>query len=151
MGIELLSADNMEEWYFGIQVLGDETVYKGEKFALRIKFGERYPIEYPEVTFVANDQYKPPVHPHIYTNGHVCASILGPEWSPVLNAQSVCITMQSMLASCKKKELYVPRRAPLTHTQAKGQRQLRCACARQPQADALGVPRRCELAPESIS
>ncbi|WOO77211.1 putative ubiquitin-conjugating enzyme E2 W [Vanrija pseudolonga] len=105
MGIELLSAENMEEWFFGISVLGDETVYKGEKFALRIKFGDRYPIEYPEVTFVANDKYKPPVHPHIYTNGHVCASILGPEWSPVLNAVSVCITMQSMLASCKKKEL----------------------------------------------
>lgn len=77
------------------------------------------------------------MHPHIYTNGHVCASILGkstyprphasaprcfsgaqyqllpqewqltagPEWSPVLNAVSICLTMQSMLASCKKKEL----------------------------------------------
>lgn len=56
------------------------------------------------------------MHPHVYTNGHICASILGrceraciaktpgPEWSPVLNAVSVCITMQSMLASCKKKE-----------------------------------------------
>lgn len=104
-GIVLLAADKMDEWFFTIQVLGDETVYKGEVFALRIIFGDRYPIDYPQVTFVANSEYKPPVHPHIYTNGHVCASILGPEWSPVLNAVSICLTMQSMLASCKKKQL----------------------------------------------
>lgn len=43
-------------------------------------------------------------HPHIYTNGHCCVSILSTEWSPVLNVTSVLLTMQSMLASCKKKE-----------------------------------------------
>jgi ubiquitin-conjugating enzyme E2 W len=31
----------------------------------------------------------------------------GNEWSPVLNAVAVCITMQSMLASNKKKERWV--------------------------------------------
>ncbi|ODN92743.1 ubiquitin-conjugating enzyme E2 W [Cryptococcus wingfieldii CBS 7118] len=104
-GIALLSADSMEEWIFTIAVLGDETVYRGEVFALRIKFEDRYPIEVPQVTFIADNEWTPPVHPHIYTNGHICASILGHEWSPVLNAISICITMQSMLASCKKKEL----------------------------------------------
>lgn len=58
-------------------------------------------IESPEVVFVVNDQFKAPVHPHVYTNGHICASILGNEWSPVLNVESVCMTLQSMLASCK--------------------------------------------------
>lgn len=56
---------------------------------------------------------------HVYSNGHVrspssscgkdhnfdfpqiCASILGSEWSPVLTVSAVCITLQSMLASCK--------------------------------------------------
>lgn len=57
---------------------------------------------------------------HVYTNGHVrayppcgalklissshnqiCASILGNEWSPVLSVIAVCVTMQSMLASCR--------------------------------------------------
>ncbi|BEJ12632.1 hypothetical protein CspHIS471_0210920 [Cutaneotrichosporon sp. HIS471] len=104
-GIGLLTAETMREWFFTIRVLGDETVYKGEVFVLRICFDDRYPIDYPQVTFVTNTEYKPPVHPHIYSNGHVCASILGPEWSPVLNAVSICLTMQSMLASCKKKEL----------------------------------------------
>lgn len=58
-------------------------------------------IESPEVVFVVSDKYKPPMHPHVYTNGHICASILGNEWSPVLNVESVCMTLQSMLASCK--------------------------------------------------
>ncbi|OWT39081.1 ubiquitin-conjugating enzyme E2 W [Cryptococcus neoformans] len=102
-GIALLSADSMEEWIFTITVLGDETIYKGEQFALRIKFEDRYPIEVPQVTFVVDDTWKAPIHPHIYSNGHICASILGNDWSPVLNAVSICITMQSMLASNKSK------------------------------------------------
>lgn len=35
------------------------------------------------------------------------SSIAGTEWSPVLNAVAICITMQSMLASNKKKERWV--------------------------------------------
>lgn len=31
----------------------------------------------------------------------ICASILGNEWSPVLSVIAVCVTLQSMLASCK--------------------------------------------------
>ncbi|KAL7423426.1 hypothetical protein Q5752_001006 [Cryptotrichosporon argae] len=103
-GIALVRADDMAVWEFTVAVLGEETVYRGETFALRIRFGERYPIESPVVTFIVDDMYQPPVHPHVYSNGHICASILGEEWSPVLNAISICITMQSMLASCKKKE-----------------------------------------------
>ncbi|ORX38606.1 ubiquitin-conjugating enzyme/RWD-like protein [Kockovaella imperatae] len=103
-GIQLLKADDMETWIFLISVLGDETVYKGETFALKLKFEPGYPIDYPQVTFLSDDQYQPPLHPHVYSNGHICASILGSEWSPVLTALSICITIQSMLASCKKKE-----------------------------------------------
>ncbi|EAL20504.1 hypothetical protein CNBE4240 [Cryptococcus deneoformans B-3501A] len=55
------------------------------------------------VTFVVDDMWQAPIHPHIYSNGHICASILGNDWSPVLNAVSICITMQSMLASNKSK------------------------------------------------
>ena len=31
-------------------------------------------------------------------------SLLGTGWSPVLNTESLCLSIQSMLASCKKKE-----------------------------------------------
>lgn len=58
-------------------------------------------------------------HPHVYSNGHICASILGNEWSPVLTISSVLLTLQSMLASCKQlqrppdNDAYV-KRAPLS-------------------------------------
>ncbi|KAF8320611.1 UBC-like protein [Cantharellus anzutake] len=102
-GIKLLQADDLKTWFLSLEILG-ESLYKGEVFALRFTFGPRYPIESPEVVFVVNDTYQAPIHPHIYSNGHICASILGNEWSPVLNTSSICLTLQSMLASCKKKE-----------------------------------------------
>ncbi|TNY22601.1 ubiquitin-conjugating enzyme/RWD-like protein [Rhodotorula diobovata] len=103
-GCRVLQADNLEEWIVALSVLG-ESVFAGEEFALRFRFSNQYPIDSPEVTFLTSDGFKPPQHPHVYTNGHICASILGSGWSPVLNVQSLLITMQSMLASCKKKEL----------------------------------------------
>ncbi|BGP57203.1 hypothetical protein JCM8202v2_004843 [Rhodotorula sphaerocarpa] len=109
-GCRVIQAENLEEWIIALRVLG-ETVYEGgeslplEEFALRFRFSSQYPIDSPEVTFLNTDEYKPPTHPHVYTNGHICASVLGTGWSPVLNVQSLLLTMQSMLASCKKKEL----------------------------------------------
>ncbi|KAA1468423.1 UBC-like protein [Dentipellis sp. KUC8613] len=103
-GITLLQADDFETWILTVEVLG-ESLYKGETFALMFRFDPQYPISSPAVQFVVNDKFKPPVHPHVYTNGHICASILGSEWSPVLSVIAVCVTIQSMLASCKKKEL----------------------------------------------
>lgn len=39
----------------------------------------------------------------------ICASILGNEWSPVLSVIAVCVTLQSMLASCKVRSIWLPR------------------------------------------
>ncbi|GAA5970711.1 hypothetical protein JCM8115_006004 [Rhodotorula mucilaginosa] len=110
-GCRVVQAENLEEWIIAVRVLG-ETVYEGEEFALasplarnRFRFNSQYPIDSPEVTFLNTDDFSPPTHPHVYTNGHICASVLGSGWSPVLNVQSLLLTMQSMLASCKKKEL----------------------------------------------
>lgn len=151
-GFAIIKAEDFQEWQFSIQVLGN-SLYEGQKFALRFRFSDTYPMESPEVVFMVTDGFKAPIvssksrsgyssqtgiwrkriadsqcfasltdpqqHPHVYSNGHICASILGNEWSPVLNVSSVLLTLQSMLASCKQlqpppdNDAYV-KRAPLS-------------------------------------
>lgn len=75
------------------------TVFAGEKFTLEVKFTPRYPFEAPIVVFTGN----PPMHPHVYSNGHICLSILTDDWSPALSIESICLSILSMLSSCTEK------------------------------------------------
>lgn len=102
-GITLVKADDFMTWFLGLEVLGN-SLYAGEKFLLKFRFDNQYPISSPSVTFVADKDHQAPIHPHVYSNGHICANILGDGWSPVLSVTAVCITLQSMLASCTQKE-----------------------------------------------
>jgi len=103
VGITLVDASDFTKWLFTIQVMG-ESLYQDEVFTLQFRFDPQYPISSPAVQFVVGPDKQSPIHPHVYSNGHICASILGTEWSPVLSVIAVCVTLQSMLASCKKKE-----------------------------------------------
>mmetsp|Transcript_37456 Transcript_37456/g.38142 ORF Transcript_37456/g.38142 Transcript_37456/m.38142 type:complete len:153 (-) Transcript_37456:86-544(-) len=75
------------------------TLYAGEQYTLKITFSNDYPMDSPEILFLT----PAPVHPHIYTNGHICLNILYEDWSPALTVQSVCISILSMLSSCEEK------------------------------------------------
>jgi len=103
VGIELVEAEDFSTWLLSVEVMG-ESLYQNEKHVLKFRFDSQYPISSPAVQFLVGDGRETPIHPHVYSNGHICASILGNEWSPVLSVTAVCVTLQSMLASCKKKE-----------------------------------------------
>lgn len=64
-----------------------DTLYEDEKYTLQFKFDQSYPLEVinapsnfslaPEVVFIGSSI---PVHPHVYSNGHICLSILYDQW-----------------------------------------------------------------------
>ncbi|CAL1529948.1 unnamed protein product [Lymnaea stagnalis] len=94
-------SSNLSEWVVDIEG-APGTLYESERFQLGFKFTSRYPFDSPQVMFLGPNI---PVHPHIYSNGHICLSILTEDWSPALSVQSVCLSIVSMLSSCKEKKL----------------------------------------------
>lgn len=91
---------NINEWV--VTITGAEnTIYTGESFELQFIFNEKYPFDSPATTFIGKNI---PEHSHIYSNGHVCLSILGQDWTPALSVGAVCLSIRSMLSSATKKE-----------------------------------------------
>lgn len=91
---------SLSEWVVDLEG-AQGTLYEGEKFQLQFKFGSKYPFDSPQVVFLGPNI---PVHPHVYSNGHICLSILTEDWSPALSVQSVCLSIVSMLSSCTEKK-----------------------------------------------
>jgi ubiquitin-conjugating enzyme E2 W len=91
---------NMRIWIITMKGAAN-TIYDGETYKLRVQFPKDYPIVPPSVYFMA----PPPQHEHVYTNGDICLSLLGKDWRPTMTAQSIAVSILSILSSAQSKSL----------------------------------------------
>mmetsp|Transcript_9263 Transcript_9263/g.18397 ORF Transcript_9263/g.18397 Transcript_9263/m.18397 type:complete len:163 (-) Transcript_9263:2142-2630(-) len=104
----LVGTKNLFEWLVYIRGPEGCPLYAGQVFHLKFLFSEEYPMEPPEVVFTRQGGASGiPIHPHIYSNGHICLDILYAHgdggWSPALTASKVALSIVSMLASNSEK------------------------------------------------
>lgn len=93
--VTMLSESDMTNYKFEMAI--DNDIYAGQKYLLQVNIENDYPVDPPIVRFGRSDDYVVPLHPHIYSNGHICLNILGKDWTPACSVESIVLSIQSML------------------------------------------------------
>jgi ubiquitin-conjugating enzyme E2 W len=148
-GISMVeNSANLSKFVFRITI--DSQLYKDQQFFISIEISPGYPVDSPRVQFILYEDVEVvedvenaknpqevivvddepprstviPLHPHIYSNGHICLNLLGEDWTPACSLESILLSIQSMLSTNEKEERppddvdYV-KRAPLNPKQTK--------------------------------
>jgi ubiquitin-conjugating enzyme E2 D/E len=83
---------NMLQWKVIMHCPSDAKNFANQQFETIIYFTDRYPFNPPKIQFT-----KRPSHPNIMSNGYVCVDILKHEWSPLLSATKLYVSVMSLL------------------------------------------------------
>lgn len=97
---QLSVGKNIRSWTITLTGVNG-TIFAGESYKLRMNFPRDYPSKPPSVFFL-----KPcPKHMHVYTNGDICLNFLGKDWRPTITAETLSVSILSMLSSAKEKSI----------------------------------------------
>jgi ubiquitin-conjugating enzyme E2 W len=99
--LSVQAGSNIRVWVVTM-VGAKNSIYEGDVYKLRISFPKQYPTVPPSVYFLKGYI---PTHEHVYTNGDICLSLLGKDWRPTMTAQSIAVSILSILSSAKSKTL----------------------------------------------
>lgn len=94
-GIRMLPSSEMSNYQFEIST--ENPHYANQTHLLEITVVAAYPVDSPLVVFKEQDGYVIPLHPHIYSNGHICLNLLGKDWTPACGIETIVLSIQSVL------------------------------------------------------
>jgi len=116
-GVRLVDNNNdLTHFIFRVQIKDNEVYPPLELYHLYVDITKEYPVDSPRVQFIIYDQVpldededdevqvvegipKIPMHPHVYSNGHICLNLLGEDWTPACSIEPTILSIQSMLAA----------------------------------------------------
>lgn len=109
--------DNLTHFIFQLKFEDNKIYPDTDAYHLRFDITKGYPVDSPRVQFIlyelivlcGDDDFdddlqiiesvpKIPMHPHVYSNGHICLNLLGEDWTPACSIESTVLSIQSMLA-----------------------------------------------------